>query len=175
MKLRHKRQTAKKASMQNRKFPARDQYADDLGGFHSFIQAITDTIFNIDGNVGPLVIAEIKGRSDPLMIPCSGGDVNRFFAQVQPMLEEHGVDRAAKVGEVWVSEYPKGTSNITLRPSLDPNRKEMVKIIARERGGAGLSSIAWIIRPAGSTPPYLAPWESVPTNDGPLLGMTPMQ
>jgi hypothetical protein len=152
---------------------ARDQYADDLGGFHHFVQDITEAIFKINGRVSPLVVAEAKERCVPAMFCCPDGNVNRFFSSMQDLLEEQDIDRVAKIGEACVSEYRK--DNIPqLRPSLDPNRKEMVVVVARERGGGGLSSTACIIRPV-SAPPYLASWESVQTNNGPLLGMVSKQ
>jgi hypothetical protein len=170
---RHQRRAAKK--MSDYKCPDRRHYADDLNGFLNFIQASAETVFKINGSVAPAVIAEMKGCLPPMMIRCLDGDTKQFFFDAQAMLEENGVDRAAKVGEAWVSEYPLGTTDFTLRPSLDPNRKEMVYVVARERGGGGLSSMAYIMRPDGA-PPYLASWErDMETNDGPLLGMVPTQ
>ena len=151
--------------------PNRGQYSNDLAGFHNFVQAIAETMFEMDGVSGrAIVVAEKKGVVSPALL-CSDGDPDQFRADMQVLLEEISVDRAAKVDQCWVTRYSKGkVPDIAPAPSRDPKREEMIRIVARERGGEGLMSLAEITRPAGGMP-RLASWESVPVKDGPLLGM----
>jgi hypothetical protein len=156
----------------------RSKYSDDLDGFHSYARVLTEVLFEVQGSVAPLVVADMADSDKPLIIAFSDGRPLEFFLETQDLLEQRKAIRAAKITEQWTSLYPvaEGIPANAPRPSQDPNRGEAVTVVTRDRSGKRLRSLADIIRPADG-PPHLAPWESDSTDApaGALLGIVTKQ
>jgi hypothetical protein len=157
----------------------RNRYANDLDGFSAYTQDLAQELFEQNGGgVGVAVIIDAMNGKPPLttLVKCDPENLTEALAFMQNSFEELRVERAAHIGEFWASKYPKekGIPADAPRPSLDPNRLEMVRVVVRDCTGAGLMSFAEIIRPADG-PPQLGPWETQPAETGPLLGVVPTQ
>jgi hypothetical protein len=90
---------------------------------------------------------------------------------------EHGVTRYASASEVWASSLPKEAGVLTVvRPSLDPQRKEFVAIIAEDETKR-LGAMREIIRPPNDGRPYLGKLELVEQhlNEGRFANLLPGQ
>jgi len=172
MTIRKRKSRKGETIMSKNNAPDRNQYSNDLVGFSAFAQDFARKIFEEGAGFDIVVLAEKIGRPTLFMsLSAKNGEELGALAVIQSRLEKEEVERAARISEQWCVKIPKDQiPDILPRPSMHPDRKEVMRIVARDLSGKGLDSMADITRPADGTP-QLGPWETIPANDGPLLGV----
>jgi hypothetical protein len=133
-----------------------------LDAFMRRVSRIAEKIFNEAGEIEDphWFVVKADGEVDVIVTPVfkfespAGSYTNTvsLLHDLRKSFQERGVVRCASVAEAW-----RG-SNTTLRPSLDPERREVVQVIAEDRDGATILAFRDIVRPAVGKP-YLGKLE----------------
>jgi hypothetical protein len=111
---------------------------------------LPDMLFYVDA-------ADEKGLHI-MVVPAIAGEMDVIAAWLRDYFVEHGVTRYASASEVWAGSLPKEGGVLTVvRPSLDPQRKEFVAILAEDQTKR-LGALREIIRPPNGKP-YLGKLE----------------
>jgi hypothetical protein len=145
-----------------------------LDAFVRRLSRMVEHMFGRDGEITPAWFAVTRaGEGHVIVTPVtSNRDTDPFgdrakeqiAEKIRQHFKEHDVVRFAHVAEAWMvfhdeethKEFARGNITIT-RPSLDPDRKEVVIIHAEDRSG-GIGGAREIIRSQGRKP-YLGSLE----------------
>jgi len=83
----------------------------------------------------------------------------RMLVELRAMFREMGVVRYAVVTEAWVAPLVDDPRGQVVRPGEHPSRKEVISLVAVERGGEKLSGYREILRPWDGSKPTFGPIE----------------
>lgn len=124
-------------------------------------------LFDTQGEVHPMwIIENNKGEITPMIVPMVG-DKNEIAKAVGKALKELKAVRYVSIIEAWTLE-PKSKElpesiKLGAPVSQHPDRREVIWIIAEEKGGS-IAGMYYILRPEKGKP-VLSPFKTLPKSE----------
>lgn len=133
-----------------------------------FAQGTIRKLFEAEGVIEPIAIVARQNESPLFLAPdfSSPEAKDESFNKLIAIAEEEGSPCVIVIAEAWLLLVPLDQVDLTeVRPSTDPNRKEIVQVTSYRQDGSTFVTFAFIERPEAGRP-TLGKWEvTTPTID----------